>query len=207
VGAGTDFVQWVRAGANATGVDLTEQGVALTRERLDLEGRQANVNTADAERLPFEDESFDIVYSWGVLHHSPDTRQAISEVHRVLRPGGTALVMIYHLRSWVALNVWALHAAARGRPWKSPRWAVYNHLESPGTKAYTTREARELFSQFGQVQVSTCLSHGDYLRMRPSARYGGAIHRLLFRIYPRWLVRALGDGFGMNLLISARKSG
>jgi SAM-dependent methyltransferase len=88
VGAGTDFVNWVRQGARATGVDLTTRGVELTRERLALEGLHADVRIADGERLPFADESFDIVYSYGVLHHSPDTASAIREVRRVLRPGG-----------------------------------------------------------------------------------------------------------------------
>src|SRR5215212_11236886 len=96
VGAGTDFINWVRAGAVATGVDLTEQGVGLTRERLELEGRHAEVRIGDAENLPFPDNTFDIVYSWGVLHHSPDTPRAVREVHRVLRPGATAVVMVYH---------------------------------------------------------------------------------------------------------------
>jgi len=64
VGAGTDFVNWVRADAQACGVDLTPAGVALTRERLALEGLQADVRVADAEALPFPDGMFDIVYSW-----------------------------------------------------------------------------------------------------------------------------------------------
>ena len=124
VGAGTDFVNWVRNGAIATGVDLTQSGVALTGERLEIEGLEADVRVADAESLPFADDSFDIVYSWGVLHHSPDTPRAIEEVRRVLRPAGTALVMIYHAWSWMGFTLWWLHCAAKIRPWKSPRWAM-----------------------------------------------------------------------------------
>src|ERR1700687_386357 len=86
VGAGTDFVRWVRAGADATGIDLTEQGIALVRERLKLEGLSAKLQVADAEALPFETGSFDIVYSYGVIHHTPNTIQAVEEIHRVLRP-------------------------------------------------------------------------------------------------------------------------
>src|SRR5687767_2070412 len=66
VGAGTDFINWVRHGALATGVDLTERGVRLTTERLSLEGLAADVRQADAENLPFESNVFDIVYSNGV---------------------------------------------------------------------------------------------------------------------------------------------
>jgi ubiquinone/menaquinone biosynthesis C-methylase UbiE len=205
VGAGTDFVNWVRHGAQAQGVDLTLRGVELTRERLSLEGLHAEVRIADAERLPFADESFDIVYSYGVLHHSPDTAHAIREVERVLRPGGTALVMIYHVPSWVGFMLWTLHCAAKLRPWRSPRWAIYHYLESPGTKAYTKGEARRMFAGFREARVWTQLSHGDLLLMRPGEKYAGWLHRLLWRLYPRWLVRRTGNVFGTNLFIEAVK--
>ena len=205
VGAGTDFVNWVRNGARAQGVDLTARGVELTQERLALEGAYAEVRIADAERLPFDDESFDIVYSYGVLHHSPDTARAIGEVQRVLRPGGTALVMIYHVHSWVGFMLWALHCAAGLRPWRSPRWAMYHYLESPGTKAYTRGEAYRMFSGFRDVRVWTQLSHGDLLLMRPTEKYGSILHRVLWRLYPRWLVRRTGNVFGTNLFIEAVK--
>ncbi len=203
VGAGTDFVNWVRAGAVATGIDLTPQGIALTRERLELEGLEAELHVADAEALPFADASFDIVYSYGVLHHSPDTVRAIREVHRVLKPGGTALVMIYHVHSWVGLMLWGVHCLGKGRPWRSPRWAMYHHLESPGTKAYTLDEARDLFAAFSSVQVRAQLGHGDLLLMRPSEKYRMPHHELLWRLYPRSLVRLTGDRFGTALLIEA----
>lgn len=205
VGAGTDFINWVRNGAIATGVDLTEPAIALTRERLALEGLSADVHLADAERLPFDDASFDIVYSYGVLHHSPDTPRAIEEVRRVLKPGGSALVMIYHVRSWVAFMMWGVHCAAKLRPWKSPRWAVYHHLESPGTKAYTLSEARQLFSTFSSVQARSQLSHGDLLLMRPADKYRSRIAGLAWKLYPRWAVRRMGNRFGTCLLIEATK--
>lgn len=205
VGAGTDFVNWVRQGARATGVDLTEQGVSLTKERLALEGLEAEVLVADAEHLPFADASFDIVYSYGVLHHSPETQRAVQEVHRVLRPGGTALVMIYHAWSWVGLMVWGVHCLAKGRPWHSPRWAMAHHLESPGTKSYTVAEASELFAAFSRVDARTQLAHGDLLLMRPSEKYRSPTSELMWRLYPRWAVRLTGDRFGTALLIEATK--
>ncbi|MFN2398439.1 MAG: class I SAM-dependent methyltransferase [Gemmatimonadaceae bacterium] len=205
VGAGTDFTNWVRNGAIATGVDLTEHGVALTRERLELEGLKADVRVADAENLPFETNTFDLVYSHGVLHHSPDTPRAIREVHRVLRPGGTALVMIYNVHSWVGFMLWSVHALGRLKPWKSPRWAIYNYLESPGTKAYSIAEGYELFRDFTRVAIRTHLGHGDLLLMRRSAKYQDKLHELAWRLYPRWLVRQLGHRFGMNMFIEAVK--
>ena len=119
VGAGTDFMRFARAGADATGVDLTEHAIRLVRQRLDNEGLQAHLQQADAEALPFEDEAFDRVYSWGVLHHTPDTARAVREAVRVLAPGGRLCVMLYARHSWVAYGLWAKHALLKGRPTRS----------------------------------------------------------------------------------------
>jgi len=205
VGAGTDFQQWVEHGAKATGVDLTEAGIGLTKERLSLFELDAKVRQADAENLPFDDASFDVVYSYGVLHHTPDTRRAISEVHRVLRPGGTALIMIYRVPSWTGFNLWGLHCLAKGRPWVTPRQAIYDHLESPGTKAYTDDEARELMSAFSRVRIDAALLAGDVLTMRASDRYTNPVHKLIWRVYPTRLVQTFGKRLGLGLLIEATK--
>lgn len=99
-GLGTDALQFARAGADYLGVDLTETAAQTTERRLRMYGVPGRTQVADAERLPFADNTFDLVYSHGVLHHTPDTEQAIREVHRVLRPGGTAMVMLYHRNSY-----------------------------------------------------------------------------------------------------------
>ena len=99
-GVGTDAINFAREGARYTGVDLTDASIDLVRSRFEIEGLKANLRVADAEVLPFGDDSFDLVYSHGVLHHTPDTQRAIDQVHRVLRPGGTAMVMLYHKNSY-----------------------------------------------------------------------------------------------------------
>ena len=99
-GLGTDGAQFAEAGADYTGVDLTEAAVELARKRFELFGLAGKFQTADAENLDFADESFDLVYSHGVLHHTPETGKAIREIHRVLRPGGKAVVMLYHRGSY-----------------------------------------------------------------------------------------------------------
>ena len=99
-GLGTDGARFARAGAAYTGVDLTEAAVSLARRRFELEGLAGDFRVADAERLDFADASFDLVYSHGVLHHTPDTAAAVREVHRVLKPGGRAVVMLYHRDSY-----------------------------------------------------------------------------------------------------------
>lgn len=99
-GLGTDGARFARAGAHYTGVDLTDAAVSLARRRFELEGLPGEFRVADAESLEFADESFDLVYSHGVLHHTPDARAALKEVHRVLAPGGRAVVMLYHRDSY-----------------------------------------------------------------------------------------------------------
>jgi ubiquinone/menaquinone biosynthesis C-methylase UbiE len=99
-GLGTDGAQFAEAGADYTGVDLTEAAVELARKRFELFGLPGRFQTEDAENLAFADDSFDLVYSHGVLHHTPETGKAIQEVHRVLRPGGRAMVMLYHRDSY-----------------------------------------------------------------------------------------------------------
>ena len=86
VGAGTDFINFARAGAILTGVDLTPAAIQHARERLEHEGLNAEVLVADGEALPFDDGSFDLVYSWGVIHHATSPQRVIREVRRVLAP-------------------------------------------------------------------------------------------------------------------------
>lgn len=173
VGLGTDFVQFVRAGADAVGIDLTEAAVASVRERLRQEGLEAEVRTADAEALPFEDESFDLVYSYGVLHHTPDTSRALAEVHRVLRPDGEARIMLYSRRSWLALGAWLRWGLGRGRPWHSISRVLSEHLESPGTKAYTETELDRLFARFRDVRYIRNVTPYDRRVAGPVARLTG----------------------------------
>jgi SAM-dependent methyltransferase len=99
-GLGTDGAQFAKAGAKYTGIDLTDAAVGLAKRRFELFDLPGSFRVADAERLSFANNSFDIVYSHGVLHHTPNTAAAVQEIHRVLRPGGKAVVMLYHRDSY-----------------------------------------------------------------------------------------------------------
>ena len=99
-GLGTDGVQFAQAGADYTGVDLTEAAIDLARKNFEQRNLQGEFKVADAENLDFADSSFDLVYSHGVLHHTPDSARAVSEIHRVLKPEGRAIVMLYHRDSY-----------------------------------------------------------------------------------------------------------
>src|ERR1044072_9377919 len=99
-GIGTDGAQFARAGADYTGIDLTEAVIDLARSRFAASGLRGKFQVSDAEKLDFAADTFDLVYSHGVLHHTPDIEAAISEIHRVLKPGGRAKVMLYHRGSY-----------------------------------------------------------------------------------------------------------
>ncbi|MGA8220682.1 MAG: class I SAM-dependent methyltransferase [Candidatus Acidiferrales bacterium] len=209
LGTGADFSRWVRAGAIASGRDLTEASVNLVRERLELSCLEANVAVGDAEDLrEFPDNSFDIFYSWGVLHHTPDPERAFAEAFRVLKPGGQLKVMLYHYPSAGALLVWLVHGPLRLR-WQGPRQSVAEHYESPGTKMYTTGEARALVGKFFHkhaIEIRLYLGAGDLLTHRFSARYAGRKWELARALYPRWFVKhVLGARAGTGMMISTIK--
>jgi ubiquinone/menaquinone biosynthesis C-methylase UbiE len=98
-GSGIAVQLFAESGANVTAVDLTEWAVATTRARLEAFGLEGTVLEADGEQLPFADESFDLVFSWGVIHHTTDMDRALGELVRVCRHGGELVLMLYHRRS------------------------------------------------------------------------------------------------------------
>lgn len=205
VGLGADHQRFAQAGARMTGVDLTSRAVEHTRHRLAEFGLKSNLREADAEALPFADESYDLVYSWGVLHHSPNTAVAINEVWRVLRRGGRARVMIYNKHSLVGYMLWLRYALLAGAPWRSLTDVYSHHLESPGTKAYTEKEARKLFEQFAEVNISTVLTHGDLLDSDAGQRHRGKLLSIAKCLWPRRLFRLVLPRHGLFMLIEARK--
>lgn len=209
VGAGTDFCQWVRGGAIATGIDLTEAAIKATRDNLRSRGLSAkDLRVADAEQLPFDDGLFDVVYSWGVIHHSPDTQRALNEIARVLKPGGRVIAMIYHTPSISDLILWVRHGLFRGRPFRSFKDIVFHELESPGTKAYTRREAHCLIADAGlrDPNIQTHVGQSDTLEMKLSSKYDKWIYKALQAIYPSWLFKnSLGNLLGRCLIFTATK--
>jgi SAM-dependent methyltransferase len=98
-GIGTDGVRFASAGANYTGIDFSEVALDLARRQFELNGLLGQFIQVSLPNLPFADDSFDLVYSFGVLHHIPETDAGIAEIYRVLRPGGHVLVMLYHRHS------------------------------------------------------------------------------------------------------------
>lgn len=185
VGAGTDHLQWARAGCECFGVDLTDAAIEATRERLAWYGFESQLQRVDAELLPYADATFDVVYSWGVIHHSEKPGQIAHEIRRVLKPGGSFIGMVYGRRSLRVLKLWVRHALLAGRPWRRPSDLVWNQVESVGTKAYTTAEARHLLAGFSSVALKSFVTPYDTAGV------------------PRWLSRLLPDDWGWFITFKA----
>jgi len=205
VGLGADHQRLAESGARLSGIDLTERAVSHTQRRLNLLGHASNLHVADAEQLPFPENVFDLVYSWGVLHHSPNTQAAINEVWRVLRPGGSARIMIYNKYSVIGLMLWLRYGLFRLKPWLSLEHLYSNYLESPGTKAYTYEAASTLFKKFDNVEIDSVLTHGDLLSSSAGQRHQGTLLNLARRIWPRQLIRWAFPKSGLFLMIKAKK--
>ena len=205
VGLGADHQRFVEAGAITTGIDLTPRAIELTEQRLKVFDLTSELRTADVENLEFPSNEFDLVYSWGVIHHSPDTQVAVNQILRVLKPGGVTRVMIYHKWSLVGLMLWLRYGLLKMRPF-TPLHKIYaSYLESPGTKAYSIKEARLLFAEFEDVKVTTVLSHGDLLTSGAGQRHEGALLDIARRIWPRRFITRFLFGRGLFMMIDAKK--
>lgn len=180
-GLGTDGAQFAKAGAIYTGIDLTDAAVELAKRRFELFQLPGTFRVSDAERLDFPDNTFDIVYSHGVLHHTPDTAAAVREIHRVLRPGGKAVVMLYHRDSYnYRVNISMLRrAGARLLRWNSGIKLV--HLLTGEPEESLREHALQLRTQSEYLNSEEFLSRNTDGAGNPLARvYSRSEARKLF---------------------------
>lgn len=204
VGLGSDHFRWASAGNRMTALDLSREHLKHTKRHLDLEGLCTSAHYGDAEQMPFDDATFDFVYSFGVLHHTPNTEVAVQEIHRVLRPGGTTVVGLYHLHSffyWFSTifvqGIIKLGLLRKGyrRLMSQIEYRDESNDAIPLVKVYSRRQARKLFSMFKNVRVRTC--HVDHSHF---SRFG----RLLSAISRRQLENYVGSG-GWYVVVEATK--
>lgn len=191
-GIGTDLVRFARGGARVTGVDLAPTAIDLARKNLALHGVTAeDLRVANGEALPYPDASFDVVYGHGVVQYTADAPQLIRECHRVLRPGGTAIFMVYNRVSW--LN-------ALSKVMKVP----LEHEDAPVLKKYSIGEFRALLQPFIATRI---VAERFPVKSRLHGGWKGVAFNTLFvgtfNALPRALVRPLG----WHLMAFCRKEG
>ncbi len=203
-GIGTDTVSFARAGADLTAVDLSGVSLGLTRRRLALYGLTAKLVQGDAEGLAFlPDDHFDLVYSFGVIHHTPHPERAAAAIRRVLKPGGQLRLMVYNRWSWKVLEICA-GGLLRGdvdfaRLVREQSEAQHG---SPVTFVYDDAEARALVAGFDVVSMRN--DHifpwviSDYVEHRYRKEWW-------FRALPGPAFAALERALGWHKLIVARK--
>ncbi len=197
-GAGTDFIQFLRAGVDMHGIDLSDESVALTKSRLKLYGFDPEkVSVQDCECLPFENKSFDFIYSWGVLHHTVDIEKALLEVWRLLKPGGEICIMLYNKVSLVSLQLYILYGLLKGNLVVNMDEIFANHLESPGTKAFTKKEIEKLFNNFSDVIVTTIITPYDLRYKRDKNKNDNFL--------PNWVGGLIPGSLGWYHIIKGKK--
>jgi ubiquinone/menaquinone biosynthesis C-methylase UbiE len=137
-----------------TGIDLTEYAVRSTSERMRAFGLAGTVAQMDAEQMQFPDNSFDLVWTWGVIHHSANTRKIVEEMHRVLRPGGEAFVMVYHRTLWEYYVQGALLATLSGQIFKPAALheSIQRRTDGAMARYYKASEWRQLVSDLFLVK-------------------------------------------------------
>lgn len=179
-GIGTDLTRFARGGAVVVGVDLSETAVSLARANLSLHDVRGAVLVGDGADLPIAAASVDVVYAHGVLQYSAAPRRIVEEAQRVLKPGGTAIFMVYNRVSWLM---------ALSRVMK----VGLEHADAPGLRLYSAGEFRELLHGFRRVDivperfpVKSRIHHGWKAALYNQVFVGA------FNALPRRIVRPLG---------------
>lgn len=190
-GLGLELARLGKLGFDVTGVDLAPNAVALCNRYLERQGVNGRAVVQNAEALEFGDQSFDAVYSSGVIQHTPDIERAIAEIDRVLKPGGRILIILYHRHSWFYLlqRLSGTNVEFEGE-------------DAPIVNAYTRSELRRLFARFRDLEVDT-----EYVYPQSTTRRG-----TLATLYNRVFVPAMGllpEGavrrYGWHLVLTGRK--
>jgi SAM-dependent methyltransferase len=190
-GIGTDLVRFARGGARVTGIDLASTAIDLARKNFEYHGvlDRADLRVADGEAVPFPEASFDVVYGHGVLQYAAHPERIVAEAHRVLKPGGQAIFMVYNRVSW--LN-------ALSKVMKVP----LEHEDAPVLVKYSIPEFRKLLAPFAEVRIVPerfpvkSRLHGGWKGAAFNVGFVGAFNAL-----PRAWVRPLG----WHLMAFARK--
>ena len=171
-----------------TGIDLTDYAVGSTSRRLQAFGLPGSVRRMDAEAMNFADGSFDYIWTWGVIHHSANTRRILEKMRRVLKPGGLAMVMVYHRSWWTYYAMGALLAVMHGHL-PSPA-AIHDGVQvaTDGALAtyYTAAEWRRLVGDLFAVERTVIYGQKAELVFLPGGRFKDALLEVIPNSLSRW---------------------
>lgn len=190
-GMGTDLLSWRLEGADVYGIDLTEEHFRLATQNFDLHQQQANLKLADAANIPFPSDFFDIVYSNGVLHHTPDTVRCISEAYRVLKPGGIFIFSMY--RKYSAFHLFSkllVEGIMKGKLKKLGYSGLLSTIEKgadginikPLVKTYTQRQLKAMLEDFSKAEFKVAHLKKDHF-----SKFRFLFPVFLEKLLERWL--------------------
>lgn len=192
-GSGVFSCLFAKNGAQVTSVDLTETAVTMTAQNSRAQDLSVRVVRADAENLPLDENSFDYVFSWGVLHHTADMAAALREVQRVLRPGGEAMIMVYHRRSWVYVGHGLYWLLVKGMIFRGRTLRTVQDVYTDGYfhRYLTRRELTDMAARAG---------------LKPQATFVTQYEKKIIPAIPAALDRWLKARIGMCVAIEVEKS-
>lgn len=203
-GMGTDHINLAKMGGRMHGIDLTPRNFEETSTRFNLLSYQSELKIGDAENLPYDDNTFDFIYSFGVIHHSPNTTKIVKEIHRVLKPGGACWVSVYHKNSiffWWSVYLW--NYLIKGGFRKFTLQQQLSLVEYPNDnpnmviRLYKKDEFAKLFTLFNKV-TSTI----DHLLVTDIALFSNIWPK---PEKPRKLTNLLGKRYGWYVIVEAEK--
>jgi 2-polyprenyl-3-methyl-5-hydroxy-6-metoxy-1,4-benzoquinol methylase len=207
-GIGTDTINFARAGAQVTAVDLTEQSLQVARQRAKVFGLEDRIQfiQADAEKLSesVPVQPYDLVYSFGVIHHTPDPNRVLDEIRKYVTAESTVKIMVYNRWSWKVF--WILFVYGKGQFWKLDRLvAEYSEAQTgcPVTYSCSRTEGRRWFESRGFRVTDVMVDHifpysiAEYVQYRYQVVW-------YFRWMPKTLFRALERAFGWHLCLTAK---
>jgi 2-polyprenyl-3-methyl-5-hydroxy-6-metoxy-1,4-benzoquinol methylase len=141
-GVGIDLARFASGGARVTGIDLAEKSIELARKNFDFQSLKGDLKTGNGEELECKDNSFDCVYAHGVIQYTANAQAMIDEIHRVLKPGGTAILMVYNRHSWMNFLSRTLKVKME-------------HTDAPVLRKYTRKEFSRMLKKFSRVDMFT----------------------------------------------------
>ena len=210
-GIGTDTINFARAGAQVTTVDLSGQSMELARQRAKVFGLEERIRfcPGNAEQLStfVPPEPYDLIYSFGLIHHTPHSDAVLERLRQYTRPGTTVKIMVYHRRSWKV--GWILATEGKGQFWKLQDLVAKNSEAQTGcpvTYTYTRSEGRRLLERHGFHVTDVRAEHIFPYRIADYVKYR-YVKEWYFRGMPQPLFRLLEQRFGWHLLLTAEAGG
>lgn len=188
-GVGIDLIRFAQAGAHVTGIDLSERAIWLAERNFDLHGLRADLHIMDGEHLGFRANRFDLVYAHGVMPYTVDVRKMIHEIHRVLKPGGEAILQVFNRQSWLYL----LSKVMRVK---------LEYQDAPAFHIHTLKEFKEMLTPFDRSRI---IIERFPVRTRLHGGMKGMFYNSLFVDIFNAIPRPLVQRFGWHMIAKATK--